>query len=353
MNKKREKKSRDQSRRIKRKRIQKQIIKLGSWNVRTLLAPGKLHEVANEMKRYKIDITCLQEIRWSGQGKIEKKEYEMWYSGEDRKGYRGIAFLLQGKIKNKVMDFKAVNGRIAYIRIKSKPNNLSIINVYAPTEQADEREKQGDFNAQIGKEECFKDVTGPYSIHEETNNNGERLCNFAATTGVVVMSTKFKHKRIHKITWMQPGRTDGNQIDHVLVQAKNMKAINDVRSYRGANIDSDHNLVITKCKMKVMREDRKNFKHKWNIERLQDDTTRTNYSTELERTLQDEPGTLDVEEEWRTLKERIITTAEGTIGYGERKKNKQWFDRECQDAIENKKHSKVKMVGDKNGTPTR
>ena len=44
-------------------------MRIGSWNVRTLLALGKMEEVANELKNYEVDVACLQEVRW-GQRRI-------------------------------------------------------------------------------------------------------------------------------------------------------------------------------------------------------------------------------------------------------------------------------------------
>ena len=58
------------------------------------------------------------------------------------------------------------------------------------------------------------------------------------------MSTQFQHRRIHKETWPAPDHTTLNQIDHVLINSKKKDLIDDVRTMRGPNIDSDHFLKI-------------------------------------------------------------------------------------------------------------
>jgi hypothetical protein len=57
----------------------------------------------------------------------------------------------------------------------------------------------GYVNAQLGKERLYNEVTGQHSLLEETNRSGDLLCEFAYTNDMVVMSTNFQHKRIHKI----------------------------------------------------------------------------------------------------------------------------------------------------------
>jgi hypothetical protein len=68
------------------------------------------------------------------------------------------------------------------------------------------------------------------------------LLEFAIGNNLLVMSTQFQHKKIHKGTWLAPDQMTLNQIDHVLNTSKTKDLIGDVRSMRGPNIDSDHYL---------------------------------------------------------------------------------------------------------------
>ena len=47
----------------------------------TLLKPGKLQELAEEIAKTQIEILALQEVRWPGKGQINKKDYLFYYSG--------------------------------------------------------------------------------------------------------------------------------------------------------------------------------------------------------------------------------------------------------------------------------
>jgi hypothetical protein len=51
---------------------------------------------------------------------------------------------------------------------------------------------------QLGIERLYNGMTGQHNLREETNRNGELLRDFAYVNSIVIMSTNFQHKRIHK-----------------------------------------------------------------------------------------------------------------------------------------------------------
>jgi hypothetical protein len=73
-----------------------------------------------------------------------------------------------------------------------------------------------------------------------------RAVNFAASKNLVVKSTMFPHLNIYKYTWTSSEGKTHSQIDDVVIDRRWLSSMLDVRSFRGANCDSDHYLVVAK-----------------------------------------------------------------------------------------------------------
>jgi endonuclease/exonuclease/phosphatase family metal-dependent hydrolase len=151
---------------------------------------------------------------------------------------------------------------MSYITLKGHWCDIIVLNVHAPTEDKDDVIKDsfyeeleqvfdqfprynmkillGDFNAKVGREDIFKPIIGDKSLHEANNDNGDRVVNFATSKNLIVKSTMFSHRDIHKHTWTSPDGVTHNQIDHVLINKRRHSNILDARFFRGADCDTDH-----------------------------------------------------------------------------------------------------------------
>ncbi|VDP69311.1 unnamed protein product, partial [Schistosoma curassoni] len=85
----------------------------------------------------------------------------------------------------------------------------------------------------------------------QRNENGERFSNLCAFNKLVIGGTIFPLKRIHKATWNSPDHTTEDQIDHICINKKFRRTMEDVRTRRGADVASDYHLVVANLKLKL------------------------------------------------------------------------------------------------------
>ena len=140
---------------------------------------------------------------------------------------------------------------------------------------------------------------------------------------MVVKSTMFLHRNIHKYTWTSHDGKTHNQIDHVLIDRRWHSSVLDVRSCRGSDCDTDHYLVIVKVrerlalgKQAAQRLDRQRF----SLSKLNDLEVRKQYQIDitnrfaaLENLNEDEDGNRT----WENIKENIKTSAKESLGVHE------------------------------------
>jgi hypothetical protein len=86
-------------------------------------------------------------------------------------------------------------------------------------------------NEKLGREDTFKPTFGNESPHEISDGNGVRAVNFVTSTNLVVKSTMFPHRSIHKYTWTSPGVKTPKEFDHVLLDRRRHASTLDVRSF--------------------------------------------------------------------------------------------------------------------------
>ncbi|PSN56669.1 hypothetical protein C0J52_10799 [Blattella germanica] len=118
-------------------------LKLATRNVQTMLRPGKMNEIGKEILKYRLEVVALQEIRWQGEGRIDKKEFTQLYSQPHRRtGLYGTGFLVSKKIGPSIMEFEAINESIYRLKLRGRFRNVTILSVYAPHEGSSEEDKE-------------------------------------------------------------------------------------------------------------------------------------------------------------------------------------------------------------------
>jgi hypothetical protein len=121
---------------------------------------------------------------------------------------------------------------------------------------------------------------------------------YATTKNFKVLSTWYPRKEIHNGTWKIPGTKDTNQIYHRLVSKRWATDVENIRTYRGANSNSDHFLVGARLKQKIaliIRNGIENRKRQ-NIDKLDETEVQGHYQQEIQKKLQGKPPSNDIEE---------------------------------------------------------
>ena len=115
---------------------------------------------------------------------------------------------------------------------------------------------QGDWNAKVGSVEQadWGDICGPY-CSAETNEGGLILLEFAVFNNLVLTNTLGAHKASRRCTWHSPDREHHNQIDYILAKKQFQSGVNvhRTRSFPGADIGSDHDLVMMTFRVRLKK----------------------------------------------------------------------------------------------------
>ena len=101
---------------------------------------GKLEVVKQEMARVNVDILGLSKLRWTGMGEFNSDDHYIYYCGEESLRRNGVAIMVNKRVQNAVLEFNLKNDKMISVRFQGKPFNITVIQVYAPTSNAEEAE---------------------------------------------------------------------------------------------------------------------------------------------------------------------------------------------------------------------
>ena len=118
-------------------------LRIGNWNVRTLYAQEKAAQAAKAMREAKLQIMGISESRWCGSGKFILSTGEtIVYSGRDDDFHQhGVAIMLSKDAAKALINWTPIDERIIRARFHSRYVKLTMIHVYAPTNDTDEEVK--------------------------------------------------------------------------------------------------------------------------------------------------------------------------------------------------------------------
>ena len=144
---------------------------------------GKLEVVKQEMARVKADILGISKLKWTGMGEFNSDDHYIYYSGQESHRRNGGAIMVNKRVRNAVLGCNLKNNRMISVRFQGKPFSITVIQVCAPTSNAEEAEwfyedlqnlleltpKKdvlfiiGDWNEKVGSQET-PGVTGKFGL---------------------------------------------------------------------------------------------------------------------------------------------------------------------------------------------
>ena len=101
---------------------------------------GKLEVAKQEMARVNIDILGISKLKWTGMGEFNSDDHYIYYCGQKSLRRNGVAIIVNKRVRNAVLGCNRKNNRMISVRVQGKPFNITVIQFYAPTSNAEEAE---------------------------------------------------------------------------------------------------------------------------------------------------------------------------------------------------------------------
>ena len=181
-----------------------------------------------------INILGIRELKGTGVGEFNSGDHYIYYCGQESLRRNGVAIMVNKmRVWNAVLGSNLKTDRMISVRFQGKPWNITVIQVYAPTSNAEvERFYEdlqdlleltpkkdvlffiGDWNAKVGSQET-PGVTGKFGLGV-SYEAGQRLIEFCQKNILVIAHTFFQQHKRRLYTWISADGQHWNQIDYIL-----------------------------------------------------------------------------------------------------------------------------------------
>ena len=99
---------------------------------------GKLEVIKQEMARVNVNILGTSELKWTGMGQFNSDGHYIYYCGQEFFRRNGIAIIVNKRVQNAVLGCNLKNDTMISVHFQGKPFNITVIQVYVPTSNAEE-----------------------------------------------------------------------------------------------------------------------------------------------------------------------------------------------------------------------
>ena len=104
------------------------------------MSQGKWEGVKSEMARVSIDILGISELKWTRMGEFNSDDHYIYDCGQESLRRNGVAIIANKRVQNAVLGCNLKNDRMISVRFQGKQFNITVIQVYAMTSNAEEAE---------------------------------------------------------------------------------------------------------------------------------------------------------------------------------------------------------------------
>ncbi|XP_065315425.1 craniofacial development protein 2-like [Gordionus sp. m RMFG-2023] len=239
-------------------------VRVVTWNVGSMT--GRAGEVVDVLHRRHIDVCCIQETRWKGNGtrminKTSEKYKFFWQGGND--GKAGVGVLVAEKLVDKVVEVRRLDNQIMVIKMifDWKKRKIYFGTVYWGVTSRLANEEgiilAGDLNGHVGvSSEGYEGVHGGFS-YGMRNLEGERILEFSDAMDMIVCNTMFK-KESEKLVTYKSGSTK-SAVDYLLLRRCDRCILKNVKVIPGEECINQHRLVVGDLTLKGARVTKRKF----------------------------------------------------------------------------------------------
>ncbi|XP_055387849.1 craniofacial development protein 2-like [Condylostylus longicornis] len=342
-----------------------------TWNIRSIYQAGKLANTVNEMKRLNIDILGISETWWAGSGECVTNGPKLYHSGNETDAHRrGVGVIIPQHLTNCVTNFMPESDRVMLLKINAKPLTLNIIQVYAPTFDKSEEEVEdfyaevtkvlkltrrhelniimGDFNAKVGDEKV-ENVCGNFGLGVR-NCRGDRLVQYCQEQNLRIMNTYFKLPPRRLYTWKSPQDSIShivrNQIDFILINNRFCTSVKGARTYPGADVPKDHNLLLAEIKSKLVAKPKVPQQVRLNLDRLKNENIRARAAAKINDQLRNIETEKDTQSIWNQTKMVLNNVGKENLGTKKYTAKRNWITEEILMLMEQRRSHRNKNTSE-------
>ena len=207
-------------------------------------------------------------------GDYNSDDHYIYSCGQESLRRNGVAIMVNKRVRNAVLGCNLKNNRMISIGFQGKPFNITVIQVCAPTSNAEEAEVEqffedlqdlleltpqkdvhfiiGDWNAKVRSIQETPGGTKKFGLGVQ-NEARQRVTEFYKESILVIANTLFQQHKRRFYIWTSPDGQHQSQTDYILCSQRWRSSMQSAKTRQGADCGSDHELLIAKFRLKLKK----------------------------------------------------------------------------------------------------